>query len=59
MALVQQLFVHMLVTMWLLLVNGKQECLGVGPVFDMSLLRFHHTLAVHLAYSHEGVLWES
>ena len=39
-ALVQRLFVHMLVTMWLLLVHGKQECLGVGPVCDMGLPRF-------------------
>ena len=30
----------MLVTMWLLLVHGKQECLGVGPVCDMDLPRF-------------------
>ena len=30
----------MLVTMWLLLVHGKQECLGVGPVCDMGLPRF-------------------
>ena len=42
-ALVQRLFVRMLVTMWLLLVHGKQECLGVGPVCDMDLPRFQHT----------------
>ena len=41
-ALVQRLFVRMLVTMWLLLVHGKQECLGVGPVCNMGLPRFQH-----------------
>ena len=30
----------MLVTIWLLLVHGKQEYLGVGPVCDMGLPRF-------------------
>ena len=30
----------MLVTMWLLLVHGNRECLGVGPVCDMDLPRF-------------------
>ena len=42
MDLVQRLFVHMLVTMWLLLVHVKQERLGVGPVCDMGLPRFQH-----------------
>ena len=32
------------VTMWLLLVHGNQECLGVGPVCDMGLPRFQHVL---------------
>ena len=41
-ALVRRLFVRMLVTMWLILVHGKQECLGVGPVCDMGIPRFQH-----------------
>ena len=33
---------NMPVTMWLLLVHGKQECLGVVLVCDMGLPRFQH-----------------
>ena len=33
----------MLVTMWLLLVHGKQEFFGVGPVCDMGLPRFQQS----------------
>ena len=32
--------------MWLLLVHGKQELLGVGPVCDMGLPRFQQILLV-------------
>ena len=44
--LVQRLFARMPVTMCLLHVNGKQECLVVGPVCDMGLPRFQQILLI-------------
>ena len=38
--MVQRLFARMPVTMCLLHVHGKKECLVVGPVCDMGLPRF-------------------
>ena len=41
----------MLVTMWLLLVCGKQECLVVGPLCDMGLPRFQQAVCMnHLGF---------
>ena len=41
------------VTICLLLVHGNQECLGVGPVCDMGLPRFHQSATVF--YKHKYI----